>query len=218
MEKEKFEKFCSRVKDYQKIPFVLGEYEIATNDIIMIACLKQHEYCESKHDGMNKGVLRLITECKSITSEPIFVETPINIKTEICYQCHGGGRASLCPECEGRGIVCLEYESIYTREILTKEDDCPLCEGTGSISASRAKLINPNSVIGPCDVCDGTGESSDKTKYDIKHRTVDGRWIKKINDNLVDVKFFADYGDRLDPLFFIHSEGIGAVMPLNGKR
>ena len=62
-------------------------------------------------------------------------------------------KSSKCPECNGKGVVELEYESFYPDEngetTFTVHADCPICEGTGVIyrDAETDKMVIDESAV-----------------------------------------------------------------------
>ena len=84
------------------------------------------------------------------------VETTIPVELETaCRECNGSGAKpgtapSLCPECQGRGVVS-ESQGLFALS-----QPCPRCRGNGTV------------IEDPCPTCRGTGRERRTKRYTVK--------------------------------------------------
>ena len=79
---------------------------------------------------------------------------PVEVETA-CRTCHGTGaspgrRRSICPECDGRGVVS-ESQGLFALS-----QPCPRCRGNGTV------------VEKPCQTCRGSGRERRTKRYTVK--------------------------------------------------
>lgn len=80
-------------------------------------------------------------------------------RTEVCVECGGSGakkgsKAQTCDECNGRGEVSFQQQSIFGNIIQNRT--CSKCRGEGKI------------IKDPCRVCNGAGQVRKQRKLKIK--------------------------------------------------
>lgn len=195
MTKEELCKFSD--PDNPKIcgPFSFGEYSYATNGHVLVRVPRLADVPEWKaingqaaqmFDGLDYSAME-----QNLVGIPVF-DVPEPVK---CYKCHGKGKVSLCPECDGEGEVDLD------NEYHTYECECKTCDGEGSIAGNDAI----------CTSCNGTGNERTHQKVSVGAALFSGHYLAMM-DALGGTRIAVT--ETLAPAYFTFDGGDGLLMPM----
>lgn len=135
MDKEKIFKLFTGKDELRPVfdePFIVGEYVYATDSRYLIMTDKKlinfdvkNQYNKFTREKM-ESIIPKTTKLKKLDIDLNYFES---LKTADEYENHE--KRMNCDECDGFGVVDWEYNN-YTRE-----DDCPVCYGTGGRDESK---------------------------------------------------------------------------------
>ena len=159
MDKNLLLKFCKDAgRETMRLPYSIGDYTYATDDIILIRVPRMPEYSENPKAPDPEKI-----EYERNPEKWYSVGDIKKLKSADCDFCGGEGKNFVCPECDGHGTVWLsnnysEYPGI----------DCNSCDGKGKIAF--------------CEECNGTGKVFQQTLMDFHGVTFDQNYLALLSE------------------------------------